>query len=238
MAKILILAASGFGKSTSIGKNPELNITGLNPEDTFIISCTSKPLPFRGSDKIYKICPKGVVPTKETGNRVICNEGSKIGNIIKYIVRERKDIKNLVLDDSNYIMQDYFMANSEKKGYDTFKAIGKSMDDVFSAMEEAQHLNIFMMAHYEEFKDSSLDTLSYRFKTVGKMVQDYITPEGKFDIVLYGKQNFNQQDKRVEKKFVTNYDGQFPAKSPHGMFNIEIPNDLDIVLKGIQKYYN
>ena len=136
-------------------------------------------------------------------------------------------------------MQDYYMENSLKKGYDVFKEIGKSMDEVFSAAESLKFdQNFIMMAHYEEFKDSSSDTVSYRFKTVGKMVQDYITPEGKFDIVLYGKQTYDANEKKVKKEFVTNFDGQFPSKSPVGMFNeLYIPNDLGFVLKKIEEFY-
>ena len=40
MPKILVLAPSGFGKSTSIGQIPELGIKGLNPEETYLISVT------------------------------------------------------------------------------------------------------------------------------------------------------------------------------------------------------
>ena len=55
MARVLILAPSGFGKSTSIGQLPEYGIIGLDPKDTYIISVTSKPLPFKGSSKIYPV---------------------------------------------------------------------------------------------------------------------------------------------------------------------------------------
>lgn len=136
-------------------------------------------------------------------------------------------------------MQDYYMANSLKKGYETFKEIGKFMDDVFSAAETLRpDQHFIMMAHYEEYKDSNNDTISYRFKTVGKMVQDYITPEGKFDIVLYGRQSFDGENKVVSKQFVTNYDGQYPSKTPVGMFKeTYIPNDLGMVINTINEYY-
>jgi hypothetical protein len=235
MAKVLILAPSGLGKSTSIGNIPELGITGLKPEETFIISATSKPLPFKGSQKNY---PVGK-PNDADIRRYISNDGEKVAAAIKYIIENKKEVINIVVDDSNYIMQDYYMANSLKKGYDTFKEIGKFMDAVFNAMEQTEKINFFMLAHYEEFKDSSADTISYRFKTVGKMVNDYITPEGKFDIVLYGRQSYSEQDKKVTKQFVTNYDGQFPAKSPVGMFkDLYIPNDLGVVKQTIDEYYN
>lgn len=45
-------------------------------------------------------------------------------------------------------------------------------------------------------------------------------------------------DKKVVKEFITNYDGQFPAKSPVGMFDeVGIPNDLGLVIKKVKEYY-
>lgn len=239
MAKILVLAPSGFGKSTSIGGSEPLGLKGLNPEETFIITATSKPLPFKGSNKIYKICNPLQPPNKENGNRFISNNGEDVAKAINFVVQNRPEIKNLVIDDSNYIMQDYYMANAMKKGYDVFKKIGEFMDKIFTAMESSHTVNFIMMAHYEEYKDSSNDTLSYRYKTVGKMTQDYITPEGKFDIVLFGKQTYDEQNKQVTKQFVTNFDGQFPSKSAPGMFeDLYIPNDLGVIVDKVNEYYN
>ena len=68
--------------------------------------------------------------------------------------------------------------------------------------------------------------------------QDYIIPEGKFDIVLFGKQSFAEQTKKITKNFVTNFDGRFPSKSPVGMFEeLYIPNDLGYVEKAVRAYY-
>jgi len=239
MSKILILAQSGFGKSTSIGNIPELNIQGLKPEETFIVTATSKPLPFKGSEKLYVKVPEGQPPT--TGNRYISNEGVKISKVIRFVADNRPEIKTIIIDDANYTLQDYYMENSKSKGYDTFKEIGASTHLIFSAMEYADNLgkNIIMMAHPEEFKDSNLDTISYRFKTVGKMVQDYITPEGKFEIVLFGKQFIDPETKEIKKFFVTNFDGQYPAKSPVGLFSEKyIPNDLGLILDRVKAYYS
>lgn len=236
MAKILVLAHSGFGKSTSLGAIPELNIQGLNPDETFVITATSKPLPFRGSAKIYKVCERGKPPAE--GNRIISNDGHLIARAINYVAQNRKEIKNIVIDDSNYIMQDYYMDNALKKGYDVFKEIGVFMNAIFKAMEEAADINFIMIAHPEEYRDSNLDTISYRYKTVGKMTADYITPEGKFDIVLFGKQSYDTKEKKVTKQFVTNYDGQYPAKSAPGMFEeLYIPNDLGYVIAAVNEYY-
>ena len=45
MARILVLAESGFGKSTSLGAIPEYDIKGLDPKETFYITATNKGLP-------------------------------------------------------------------------------------------------------------------------------------------------------------------------------------------------
>lgn len=92
--------------------------------------------------------------------------------------------------------------------------------------------NIICLAHYEEYKDKNGDSLSYRYKSTGNMVDAYITPEGKFEIVLFGRTYFDDKEKKAVKEFVTNNDGQFPAKSPVGMFkDLYIPNDLGYVVK-------
>lgn len=240
MSKILVLAPSGFGKTTAIAKinNEKLGINhvGLNPTETFVISATSKDFPFKIKENEYTICDNSKPPVK--GNRYITNNGIVIANIIKYIIENRPEIKNVVIDDMNYIMQDNYMQKSLSKGYDIFKEIGYNFYQIFEAMELSNKINFFCLAHYEEYRDSSLDTISYRFKTVGKMVTDYITPEGKFNIVLFGKQYINLETKKIEKVFVTNFDGQYPAKSPIEMFeDTYIPNDFGIVEQAIKNYY-
>ena len=113
MSKILILAKSGFGKSTSIGEIPELGIKGLDPKTTYLISCVNKPLPFRGANKKFVI----TTPDNPTGgNRVITNDAEIIAKIINMLVKS--PYKNIVLDDMNYISQDYYMKNALKGGWD------------------------------------------------------------------------------------------------------------------------
>lgn len=111
MAKILVLAPSGFGKSTSIGHIPELGIKGLVPEETYLISVTSKPLPFKGSGAAYPIT---VMPSLQTGRRVITDNAKDIEVILNQLISS--PFKNIVWDDSNYVMQNWYMANALAKG--------------------------------------------------------------------------------------------------------------------------
>lgn len=251
MSKILVQASAGFGKSSSIGPItredflkagiPDTEILGLNPTETFIISCSNKNLPIPRWKSLYQKAEYADFILNGKGNLVVTNDAAQVANLINLVNVNKKKVVNILLDDTNYVMQDYYMSKALTTGYDVFKKIGAMMGSIFNEMEKvsASNKNFIMMAHSEEYKDSNLDTLSYRFKTVGKMVNDYITPEGKFEIVLFGKQSLVTIDGRsvVKKQFVTNYDGQYPAKSPIGMFDsLYIPNDLGYVLNAVKAY--
>lgn len=233
MSKILVLAKSGFGKSTSIGSAPELGLKGLDPKTTFIISVVNKPLPFRGGRKDYKITD---FQNLKEGNRIITNDAEVIAATINLLAKS--PFKNIILDDMNYISQDFYMKNALKGGWDCPKKIGYNMGIIFDAINNVpEDKNIICLAHYEEYKDKNGDSISYRYKSTGNMIDQYITPEGKYEIVLYGKASFDEKEKKTIREFVTNDDGVYPAKSPIGMFDLYIPNDLGLVVDKIEEYY-
>lgn len=237
MSKILILARSGFGKSTSIGRIPELGIKGLNPQETFLISAVNKPLPFRGSSKQYVITQ----PTKEDlskGNRVVTNDAPTIAKLINRLIKS--PFKNIIFDDSNYPSQDYFMKNALKGGWDTPKVIGYNMGLIFDAINNIpEDKNFIMMAHFDAYKDKGADSMVLKYKSTGNMVDEYIVPEGKFETVLFGKTKYEESTKTSIREFVTNDDGFYPAKSPIGMFDeLYIPNDLGYIVDKVKEYYN
>ena len=76
-------------------------------------------------------------------------------------------------------------------------------------------------------------------KTTGKMVDEYISPEGKFDITLVGRSRLDTSSKKVLKEYVTNEDEFISSpKSPYGMFeDLYIPNDLGLVVERVDSYY-
>ena len=235
MAKILVLAKSGFGKSTSIGEIPELGIKGLDPSTTYLISAVNKPLPFRGANK------KFVMTTYENptaGNRVVTNDAEQVANLITMVGHPDSPFETIVLDDMNYISQDYYMKNALKGGWDTPKKIGYGMGLIFDAINSVpENKTIICLAHFEEYKDKNGDSISYRYKSTGNMVDQYITPEGKFEIVLYGKATYDNKEKRSIREFVTNDDGVYPAKSPVGMLDLYVPNDLGYIVDAVKAYY-
>ena len=66
MARILILAPSGFGKTTSWAGRKKLGIEGLNPEETYVIQCIGRGVP----NPNFKLCPSNNIADIAKGNRV------------------------------------------------------------------------------------------------------------------------------------------------------------------------
>ena len=231
---IIVVANSGAGKSTSLGCIPELGHKGLDESETFLFNVSSRGLPFKNN---YQEIDDERNPTK--GNMYSSNSPGKICRMLKYIIESRPDIKNVVIDDFQYIMQDYFMAHGLEGGYDAFKVIGQDIAKIMALKKKfVDRGGIFIALSHMEEVTAGDKVIKRKIKTVGKMVDQYVTLEGKFDIVLFMDVNFDKKNNKVNKYFVTNYNGKYEqAKSPFGMFDeVEIPNDLGYVLEKVNEF--
>lgn len=220
---ILILGESGRGKTTSL--------RNLNPSETFIISTTSKPLPWRGWKKNYtKFEPK----TSPEGNWFQCSKSTTLTTIIKYISAKRPEIKNIVVDDLQYAMAFEFMDRRKEKGFDKFNDIGGDFTDLLRVTEVIRDdIKLIFTAHSENVGDTVNEY--WTLKTIGKMVKEKITPEGLFTYVFHAL--VKSGDSGIEYKFLTNTNGTHVAKTPLGMFEeLEIDNDLNEIVKVIDQY--
>ena len=255
MAKILILAKSGFGKTTSYCGRTKLGIKGLDPKETYVIQCIGRSVPnqdfklVEGQIEVVDVTK----PTQKLRNPNILGTGNRIqvdrltgldrfaavAEIVKML--KSSPYKNIVIDDFNYLAMDYYMANAMKKGWDTAKEMGYGMGMVFDSFRAfPENKNLICCAHYEEYKDKNGDSISYKFKTTGKMVDEYVVPEGKFDIIMFGKVSWDAENKKPVKHFVKEYDGEYPAKDSLGALDSlpdELPNDLSIVVEELRKIY-
>lgn len=226
MSSIAIVGKSGTGKSTSYGQFPELGIKGLNPKETVIINVAGKDLPFRGWKKLYS----GKIT--EGGNYFESSDSAQIAGAITYINTSRTEVKNVIIDDGQYTMAFEFMRRAKESGYGKFADIGVNMGKIVEvARNTRKDLKVYFLWHPEQDKDTG-----YKMKSVGKMVDDYLTMEGLFTVVLYAKVS-RGADNKIAYQFVTNNDGEFPAKSPIGLFtDLYIQNDLGLVSETIDKY--
>ena len=216
-----IVGSTGTGKSTSI-KN-------LNPQETYIINTAKKELPFKGADKLYNA---------ENKNYKEIDEITEITRLLKTISDKAPHIKNIVIEDSNYMMAFRMADKATEIGFTKFTILAKDMVELFrEARKLRDDLKVFYFTHPEIIEDSG-EIVGYRMKTSGKMLDNQINLEGLFTICLYTHVE-EQKDGSASYNFVTNRFKKYPAKSPDGMFSeIKIPNNLQLVVDTINEYYN
>ncbi len=106
---IAIVGDTGTGKTSSIMPNEAAGIIGLDPAETFIFNVKGKPLPLRGWKSKYDDTPG-------TGNYLASTDHSLIIRVMQQVAANRPEIKNIVLDDGQYLMSEEFMQNALKSG--------------------------------------------------------------------------------------------------------------------------
>ena len=207
---VLLMGASGSGKSTSLRNLPA--------EETAIINITNKPMPFRNKDNKKIVCLKDF-------NANSYDELYK--QIIKAIQGTKKRI--VVVDDSSYMMSFENFEKATNKGYDKFTTMAKNYYDLIKSAISCDGEKIVYIITHEEIDDVNQ---LYRPKTIGKMLSNQLVIEGLFSIVL------RSLYKNGEYIFQTQNDGTSVCKSPMDMFEQkEMPNDLFEVDKLIREYY-
>jgi hypothetical protein len=207
---VLILGKSGTGKSASLRELP--------PKDTLLVQVVRKPLPFKAPG--WARFDKAAQPD---GNIVVSDQCESIVRLMRGTKR-----KIVVIDDFQYMLANEFMRRTDERGYDKFTDIGKHAWEVITAASDlAPDTRVYILAHTD-----TNDLGETKMKTIGKMLDEKITPEGLFTIVLRtsvmdGNYYFN-----------TRNNGSDSVKSPMGLFEADkIPNNLAEVDAAICGYY-
>lgn len=216
-----VVGATGTGKSTAIKH--------LNPDETYIINVAKKELPFKGSEKLYNV---------EKKNYKEVDDANEITRLLKTISEKAPHIKNIVIEDSNYIMGFNMVAKATEVGYTKFSLMAKDMVDLFrTARQLRDDITVFYLTHPEVIEDGG-EIVGYKIKTAGKLIDNQVLLEGLLTVCLYTYVEENK-DGTASYNFITNRYRKFPAKSPDGMFNeLKIPNNLQLVVETINEYYN
>lgn len=205
----MILGESGTGKSASL--------RNLDPAQTLLIQSVRKPLPFRA---------KGWAPyDKATGKGSVITTDNP-AHIEKAMRQFDRPV--IVLDDFQYVLANEFMRRSDEKGFDKFTEIGRHAWDLLTAAGDLMaHRRVYILAHTDS--DEAGRT---RMKTIGKLLNEKITPEGMVTIVL------RTAVRDGAYLFSTQNSGSDTTKSPMGMFADQfIDNDLAAVDAAIVDYY-
>jgi energy-coupling factor transporter ATP-binding protein EcfA2 len=216
-----IVGATGTGKSTSIKH--------LNPEETYIINVAKKELPFKGSEKLYNA---------ENKNYKEVDDANEISRLLKTISEKAPHIKNIIIEDSNYIMGFNIVAKATEVGFTKFSVMARDMVDLFrTARQLRDDITVFYLTHPETIEDGG-EIIGYKIKTAGKLIDNQVLLEGLLTVCLYTNVE-ETKDGGATYTFVTNRYKKMPAKSPDGMFaETKIPNDLQLVVDTLNEYYN
>jgi hypothetical protein len=216
-----IVGQTGTGKSTAIKH--------LNPKETYIINVAKKELPFKGSEKLYNA---------ENKNYKEIDDANEITRLLKTISDKAPHIKNIIIEDSNYIMGFAIVSKATEVGYMKFSVMARDMVELFrEARKLRDDLKVFYFSHPEVIEDGG-EIVGYKIKTAGKLIDNQIILEGLMTVCLYTYVE-DSKDGSATYNLLTNRYKKYPAKSPDGMFeDIKIPNNLQLVADTIDAYYN
>ena len=146
-------------------------------------------------------------------------------NVAKYswlqMVITKSKAKSIVIDDSQYLMVNAFMRRSLEKGYDKYNEMANAHWRLIqTALNDTPDGTIvYFMSHIERDQVGN-----EKAKTIGRMIEQYVTLEGLFTIVL------KTHVKDGKYTFITHNSGFDTVKTPLGMFeDNEIDNDLLMV---------
>ena len=220
---VLVIADSGTGKSTAIRT--------LDPKETFIINIANKPLPFKGWKKDYTLISK----ENPKGNMTSASSAPGIIKAMQHVNDKMTHITNLIVDDWQYMSSFEYFDRAHEKGYDKFTQIAANLAQVAKMPKDMREdLTIFFLTHSEESVDGN-GNRKVKAKTIGKMIDNTLTLEGLFSIVLFGR--VKKTDDGLEYGFDTQNNGENTCKSPMDMFEESfIDNDLQLVKNCIAEY--
>lgn len=225
---IAIVGDTGTGKSYALRT--------LDPKETVIISCWNKVLSFKGARKKYT----PLSPT--SGNHLVAKKGGVlpykvIGDVLNDINTKRPEIKVIVLDDFQYLMAGEFMDKAEITGWQKFTEMALHVYNLLTQAASLRDDLVIIVSTHDEKVDTPDFKSIRKIKTIGKMLDEKITLEGLFTLVLFTEQKTDNISKETSYQLLTQNDGTARAKSPAGMFERLIPNDAKFVVDRFHEFY-
>ena len=192
------------------GTGKSASLRNFTKDEVFLVNVANKPLPFK--------CKGGQFEQVASDN---------YRDIRKSIAATTKPV--VVIDDSQYLMANEFMRRATEKGFDKFTEIAQNYWELLQATDKTPDNTItYVLAHLERDQNGN-----EKIKTIGKLLDEKITVEGMYTIVL---KTVVQDGKYY---FQTQNSGHDTCKSPMGLFNnFLIDNDLKAVDEAIREFYD
>jgi len=189
------------------GSGKSTSLRNFEIEEVGVFNVASKPLPFKKKLNVMNKATYGTITT----------------------ALQRGKLKRYVIDDSQYLMAFGMFAKAKEAGYGKFTDIALDFYNLLKFITDGtpEDTVVYFLHHTETTEDGRV-----KAKTSGKMLDNQLTLEGLFSVVLLAETADGQY------RFRTQSDGCNPCKSPMGMFPLVIDNDLKHVDETIREYYN
>lgn len=138
--------------------------------------------------------------------------------------------KAIIIDDCTYLMVNEYMSKADQKGFDKYTDMAKNFWDLLNYcinnLDDSKI--VYFLGHSEKADDGR-----EHFKTVGKMLDNTVVPEGYCTVVL------KTLVEDGHYYFSTHNNGYDTVKTPFGMFEEDrIENDLKAVDTTLRNYFN
>lgn len=214
---VFILGESGQGKSASM--------RNLDSSSSAVIQAVKKPLPFRNTWSVWD-------HENKKGQVIVTDNSARICRAIRDLPNYGKT--DIIIDDFQYTMANEFMRRvldreTGNAAFAKYNEIAKNAWDIIMAAQNAPDNVVVYFLSHTQTDDRGVS----RCKTIGKLLDEKISLEGMFTIVLKAVKRDGQHI------FTTKTDGFDTVKSPMGMFESDaIENDLSLVTQAIKSYYS
>lgn len=191
------------------GTGKSASLRNFSQDEVLVINSAGKPLPFKNHFE-------AVTPAF---NKLTAD-------VLKAMDSTNKKV--IIIDDAQYIMSFQYMRRIKENGWDKWNDI---QGDFFNIIQHCDDLPadtiVYFLSHIQRDDEGH-----EKLKTMGKMLDEKITLEGLFTVVL------KTSVKDGEYCFITQNSGMDTVKSPIGMFDTyAIDNDLKYVDTKIRNYY-
>lgn len=188
------------------GSGKSTSLRNFEPDEIGVFNVASKPLPFR--------------------KRLLSVNGANYGKIVKSLSNPK--LKSYAIDDSQFLLVFESFDRAKDTGYGKFTDMALNFYNLVRFVIENTPADciVYFLHHTEHTEDGRT-----KAKTIGKMLDNQLTLEGMFSIVLLCKTDGTRH------YFETQSDGTTTAKSPMDLFEREIDNDLKFVDDSIRAYW-
>lgn len=213
---VLLMGQSGSGKTRSI--------CNLDPKKTLIIVTEKSTLTFPKAKAFYE------------ANAVRDIKG--FHQVMQCIMQEsmNPNINTIILDSFTGLWRSALkLAQQEAQGFAVWDKFATYMQSFLDLISDIKQVCV-IIAHSEKISVTEQDS-EYETEVMieGKKIKK-IPISSQFEITLVSKKDY-ETDTQVRYSFYTNALKNTPAKSPEGMLDRVMSNDLNLVVNGIKSYF-